>query len=306
MKTIMFCFFSFIFFSNTNAQIGIGTTTPNNTAALDISDSTRGLLIPRMTMVKRQAILNPAKGLLVYQTDNPQGLWSYNGSAWSNLTNTGSPVNAGFAHHQLRSTTGNIIVVYTNSNAYAFVANFGTGPTWYPIALTGTPIGSIILDNIAVIYTATTAFSFTTSGTSGVFGWHSQAITGTPQKIIGINEMVVLATTTNLYGAGFNNGGVWNIQPILSPVLGVTTRGTLAPYQSGVIAMYTASSAYAYVYTSGTTGQWYSQALSGTAVGISSGFSPIVVYTTTNAYDYGSGIWQMQPLTGTGMGAVPN
>ena len=56
--------------ATTWAQVGIGTTTPVPSAALEIKDTTRGLLIPRMTMVQRNAISTPATGLMVYQTDS--------------------------------------------------------------------------------------------------------------------------------------------------------------------------------------------------------------------------------------------
>lgn len=52
-----------------NAQIGIGTTSPNASSVLDITSTTQGLLPPRMTTVQRNAIVTPADGLIVYDTD---------------------------------------------------------------------------------------------------------------------------------------------------------------------------------------------------------------------------------------------
>src|SRR5258707_3253114 len=49
-------------------SIGIGTTNPDISAALDISHSSKGLLVPRMTTASVSAIINPAKGLMVYDT----------------------------------------------------------------------------------------------------------------------------------------------------------------------------------------------------------------------------------------------
>lgn len=51
------------------AQIGIGTTTPNAKAALDIRATDKGVLFPRMTTVQRNAITNPPDGLTIYNTD---------------------------------------------------------------------------------------------------------------------------------------------------------------------------------------------------------------------------------------------
>ena len=66
----------------TYAQVGIGTTSPDSSAALDISSTNAGLLMPRMTMTQRDAIATPATGLMIFQTDNTSGYYYYNGSAW--------------------------------------------------------------------------------------------------------------------------------------------------------------------------------------------------------------------------------
>lgn len=65
--------------------MGIGTNTPHPSAALDISDTARGILIPRMTMNQRNAIQNPAEGLMVYQIDSAKGYWYYDGALWKNF-----------------------------------------------------------------------------------------------------------------------------------------------------------------------------------------------------------------------------
>ncbi|OMQ13118.1 hypothetical protein [[Flexibacter] sp. ATCC 35103] len=52
-----------------NAQIGIGTTTPNASSILDVTSTTKGMLTPRMTTAQRNAITTPADGLMVYDTD---------------------------------------------------------------------------------------------------------------------------------------------------------------------------------------------------------------------------------------------
>src|SRR5688572_14240082 len=72
--------------ATSNVKVGIGTTNPNISAALDISSSNNGLLIPRMTQTERNAILSPATGLAIYQTDNTPGFYYYNGAAWNAVT----------------------------------------------------------------------------------------------------------------------------------------------------------------------------------------------------------------------------
>ena len=61
--------------------VGIGIPIPNPTAILDITSTTKGLLIPRLTPLQREAITNPANGLAIYDT-HTKSFWFYNGSQW--------------------------------------------------------------------------------------------------------------------------------------------------------------------------------------------------------------------------------
>lgn len=67
-------------------RVGIGTTTPHASAMLDVSSVNKGLLLPRMTTGQRNAISNPAHGLLVFDT-GLNGLVFYNGSGWVPVSN---------------------------------------------------------------------------------------------------------------------------------------------------------------------------------------------------------------------------
>ncbi len=61
-------------------NVGIGTNTPNPNSALEIRDSTKGLLIPRMDSVKRKLIPNTV-GMLVYDTSY-RSFWYNDGNTW--------------------------------------------------------------------------------------------------------------------------------------------------------------------------------------------------------------------------------
>ena len=65
-------------------SVGIGTATPDGKAALEIQATDRGLLIPRLTGGQRTAITAPPQGLMVYQTNFPEGFWYFGGApgAW--------------------------------------------------------------------------------------------------------------------------------------------------------------------------------------------------------------------------------
>ena len=73
----------FLFSPFTFAQVGIGTTSPDASAELEILSTDKGVLIPRMTQAQRTAIPTPAEGLLVYQTNNSIGFWYFNGAIWT-------------------------------------------------------------------------------------------------------------------------------------------------------------------------------------------------------------------------------
>jgi len=63
------------------AQVGIGTTSPDASSALEVNATDKGFLMPRMTTVQKEAIATPAVGLQVYDTDT-KSVWTYDGTAW--------------------------------------------------------------------------------------------------------------------------------------------------------------------------------------------------------------------------------
>ena len=68
------------------AQVGIGTTTPDASAALDITSTTRGLLPPRLTQAQMNIVASPVEGLMVYCSDcAAKGMYVYTGSVWEQL-----------------------------------------------------------------------------------------------------------------------------------------------------------------------------------------------------------------------------
>lgn len=69
-------------FAQAQTNVGVNTTTPHASAALDVTSTTQGVLVPRMTQSQRIVIASPATGLMIYQTDNTPGFYYYNGSAW--------------------------------------------------------------------------------------------------------------------------------------------------------------------------------------------------------------------------------
>lgn len=70
--------------ASTFAQTGIGTTTPDASAQLEVSSTSKGFLPPRMALTERDAIAAPVEGLIIWCTDcTTEGeLQVYNGTAW--------------------------------------------------------------------------------------------------------------------------------------------------------------------------------------------------------------------------------
>lgn len=77
---------------STGVRIGTSpAASPDPSAMLDISATDKGLLIPRLTEVQRQAIASPATGLMVFQTDGSSvGFWYYvSPGGWTSLSPSG-------------------------------------------------------------------------------------------------------------------------------------------------------------------------------------------------------------------------
>jgi hypothetical protein len=82
-----------LFFSDfLNAQVGIGTTTPDASSILDVSSETHGMLLPRLTTVQRNAIVNPANGLILFNTSTAN--FNYFDTVWKDFSPGYKSVNA--------------------------------------------------------------------------------------------------------------------------------------------------------------------------------------------------------------------
>ncbi|MCC6600038.1 MAG: tail fiber domain-containing protein [Crocinitomicaceae bacterium] len=86
---VVFVFSVSVAFSQGSVSINTNGDQPDNSAMLDISSTTKGLLIPRMSSVQRSAIGSPANGLMVYD-DTTDSFWYYNGSAWTEIGGAGA------------------------------------------------------------------------------------------------------------------------------------------------------------------------------------------------------------------------
>ncbi len=87
MKRYVFVLLTLVTITNlSNAQgVGIGTSTPDASAILEIKSGTKGILLPRTSTTSRNSIANPAKGLILYDSTT-SGFWFNSGSTWVQLS----------------------------------------------------------------------------------------------------------------------------------------------------------------------------------------------------------------------------
>ena len=174
------------------AQIGIGTTTPAPSAALEVSstDNDKGILIPRISAAQKDAIVNPAEGLLIYQITAPVGFYYYAGTSWKWIANATD------------------------------LATVGNAATATKLA-TPRNINGIVFDGSAdIIVPTVTSISALTLGTSGI-DLSSTVANGTTTPVITLN--VPTASGTN---RGALSSADWTTFNGKQNTITLTTTGT--------------------------------------------------------------------------------
>ncbi|NND77343.1 MAG: tail fiber domain-containing protein [Flavobacteriales bacterium] len=84
---ILIIFTALLVFQTEGQNIGINEdgSNPDPSAILDIKANNKGFLAPRLTEAQRNGISSPATGLMIYQIDNGNGFYFYDGTAWVHL-----------------------------------------------------------------------------------------------------------------------------------------------------------------------------------------------------------------------------
>lgn len=229
-----------------NAQTGIGTTTPDSSAKLEVASNNKGILIPRMTSAERGLISSPANGLLVYQTDGDVGFyvnsgtsaspnWTRVNSDWvksgndisysggnvsisGNQTTTGSVTASSFIGNgsQLSNVLTKVIGSWNlapgSNNVNFSLPGGGTYAMW----VYGNIPNGIVMWN-ATVTTANT--NVPVIGTQ--YGWYyslenALVLNSIPDQIVGTNNTVVtnpngyIPNTSNIFRFGITNNSGTN------------------------------------------------------------------------------------------------
>ena len=150
MKKVVVILFTCCALAKASAQTGIGTTTPNASAKLEIASSTQGFLPPRLlltgttdiTTIKNSAgnSVTPATGLLVYNTATTSnaannvvpGYYYWNGTSWIQIANGLIIDNSKTSAFTLSAVDNNKILLITASSAVTVTVS-NTSPNILPI-----------------------------------------------------------------------------------------------------------------------------------------------------------------------------
>jgi|GEM_PF-6768789 len=280
-------------------QVGIGTSSPNSSAALDISSSTGGILIPRMST--RPA--SPSAGMQIYNTSN-NCIEIYIGTVWQsvNCPCTGAPS----APSAISGNFTNLCKTVTEPLVYLFSVPAVSGATSYTWTVTGDPgamIGGQGTNGVSVTFASTTAtaiscvatnacgsstavsqsLSFATAtapvATSATFTSTSSSFIANWNSAVGATGYYLDVSTSSTFSSflsGYNN---LNVGHALSYTVSGLTCGTTYYYrvrQYNLCA--TSSSSNTITAIAHSTGsQTYSSATAGTTFTIPCGVTSINV-----------------------------
>jgi trimeric autotransporter adhesin len=211
-----------------NAQVAINSTgaNPDNSAMLDVTSTTKGMLIPRMTTAERTAIASPAAGLLVY--DNTLSLfYYYTGSAWSPIATPGSNWSTngnsgtvsgtnfiGTTNNQhLDIRTNNIVHTRIRVNGQIEVLN--TGSSTYLGENAGLNDDLTNRRNVGIGYNA---LASVVSGSNNTGAGYEALRNAIGNYNTGVGYQALTSTTTGFYNTAFgqsallnNTTGGWNV-----------------------------------------------------------------------------------------------
>lgn len=190
------------------AQVGVGTSNPDASAALDVTATDKGMLVPRVTTTQQNAISSPATGLLVFNTSNNQFEF-YDGGGWIGIAGTSYIAGTGIDINSDIISVSSAVVTSNYGSAVQVASLNTTG------VLTGSEIriSSLSAAQIAALTGQTAGrIVYQNDGNKGIYvyngsswvsttGWTTNA--GTPSSSFShSNPASIQSTATANYGVG--------------------------------------------------------------------------------------------------------
>ena len=116
------------------AQVGIGTTNPDDSSILDITASDKGILVPRVSLssiatTTLDGVNTASTGLLIYNTNaavtggSGVGYYYFNGTTWERLTTTTDSSEKWSLTGDAGTAVGTNFLGTTDNNALSFRTN---------------------------------------------------------------------------------------------------------------------------------------------------------------------------------------
>lgn len=167
-------------------NVGIGTSTPNASAILDITSTDKGVLFPRLTTAQRNAIANPPTGLIIYNTDC-EALNIYSSIGWRLVASTGVPTAA----------------AATSVTSSSFVASWSVAPgnvTSYSIDVaTNNSFTNLVVNNLNVGNVTSYTVPGLTCGTSYYYRVRANYCAGGGEASNVIGPIVIASHNTQSF-----------------------------------------------------------------------------------------------------------
>ena len=156
-------------------NIGIGTISPDITAKLQIDSTTQGVLNPRLTTAQKDAIVSPATGLRIFDTDLKHHEF-FNGTKWKGLETGATNVVFFTSQSQLPAPVGGVITLEENTVYVMYNDDPSAGQKQVIFTdriqipdVGGTRITGIGLATALLLYTGTETFLTTSDTFTGFF-----------------------------------------------------------------------------------------------------------------------------------------
>src|SRR6476661_6853329 len=232
-------------------SVGIGTTSPDANAALEINSTSKGLLIPRLTEAQRLALATASlpAGLMVFQTNGTSpGFWYFYGSQWLSLpdANTAGTVRSVTAGTGLSGGT----ITTTGTIAMPNVGTAGTYGTATQVpqittdaqgrvtAVTPITISAGTVQSVTAgtglsggTITTTGTIAMPNVGTAGTYGTATQVpriTTDAQGRVTAVTPTTITAVQSVTAGTGLSGGTITG-----TGTIALTNVGTAGTYGSG-------------------------------------------------------------------------
>jgi hypothetical protein len=287
--------------------LNISGSRADTSAMLDVSSTSKGFLPPRMTIAQRNAILSPAQGLQIFQTDSLPGMYYYNGIAWvgaASNTTWGLKGNSGTipAINFIGTTDNNPLRLKTN-NVWAGELNPSTGNASFGTnaGLSATNGYSNVAIGNGALKSNTTIGNLVAVGDSALFninggtGWNtavgSKALyantTGSNNTALGYNTLKSNTSGTDNTAAGIrslqnNTSGNYNTAYGSNTLLSNTTGTSNSAF--GLASLQNSTTA-SYCSAFGVNSLQVNNGSYNTAIGVNS-----LLSSTSSSYNTATGV----------------